>query len=249
MSAGQLGRQHIAQDVHHLRRFRRHGKGGGIHFLQRMGVIRPVQDDQRLAKCGCIPRIKGGVERLVRRKTLLDDAAKATDYEGLDLIPADFSFRNFDLALGDAKKPTKQLLKLLSPINREYDLLFIDSAPSISLVSENIFYASDALIIPLIPSTLSVRTYQQLLRYFKKERSHHLKLLPFFSMYNRNRRLHRETVSNLPREFREILKTSIPDSKKVELMGEERAPVVHFAPDSGPSKAYRKLWREIHLKM
>ena len=195
------------------------------------------------------PRIKGGVERLVRRKTLLDDAAKATDFEGLDLIPADFSFRNFDLALGDSKKPTKQLIKLLSPINREYDLLFIDSAPSISLVSENIFYAADVLLIPLIPSTLSVRTYQQLLRYFKKERSHHLKLLPFFSMYNKNRRLHRETVENLPQDFREILKTSIPDSKKVELMGEMRAPVVHFAPDSKPARAYQKLWREIHTKV
>lgn len=195
------------------------------------------------------PRIKGGVERLVRRKTLLDDAAKATDYEGLDLIPADFSFRNFDLALGDSKKPTKQLIKLMSPINREYDLLFIDSAPSISLVSENIFYAADALLIPLIPSTLSVRTYQQLLRYFKKERSHHLKLLPFFSMYNKNRRLHRETVENLPQDFREILKTSIPDSKKVELMGEMRAPVVHFSPDSKPARAYQKLWREIHTKV
>lgn len=195
------------------------------------------------------PRLNGGVERLVRRKTLLDDAAKATDFEGLDLIPADFSFRNFDLALGDTKKPTKQLIKLLAPINREYDLLFIDSAPSISLVSENIFYAADALLIPLIPSTLSVRTYQQLLRYFKKERSHHLKLLPFFSMYNKNRRLHRETVENLPLDFREILSASIPDSKKVELMGEMRAPVVHFAPDSGPAKSYRKLWREIHQKV
>ena len=58
-----------------------------------------------------------------------------------------------------------------------------------------------------------------------------------------------ETVENLPQEFREILKTSIPDSKKVELMGEMRAPVVHFAPDSRPAKAYQKLWREIHLKI
>ena len=195
------------------------------------------------------PKIKGGVERLVRRKTMLDDAAKATDFEGLDLIPADFSFRNFDTALQDTKKPTKQLIKLMGPINREYDLLIIDCAPSISLVSENVFYAADALLIPLIPSTLSVRTYQQLLRYFKKESSHHIKLLPFFSMYNKNRRLHRETVANLPRDFREILNTSIPDSKKVELMGEKRAPVVHFDPESGPSRAYRKLWGEITQKV
>ena len=87
------------------------------------------------------PKVKGGAEGLVRRKTALDDAVKATDFDGLDLIPADFSFRNFDLAVSDTKKPTKQLLRLMSPVTREYDLLFIDSAvgtlaPDIDLFAE-----------------------------------------------------------------------------------------------------------------
>jgi len=191
------------------------------------------------------PKLASGVRSLMRKNSSLDDAVKATDFEGLDLIPADFSFRNFDIAASDTKQPAKQLLRLLRPIGSEYDLLLIDSAPSISLTSENIFYAADMLLIPLIPTTLSVRTYYQLLDYFRKRPAQHLKLLPFFSMYDRRRALHRQIMRTLPNEFREILHTSIPNAKKVERMGLERAPVVHFAPQSKPARAYRKLWAEV----
>ena len=45
------------------------------------------------------PKVKGGARRLIQRKRALDDAIKATDYDQLDLIPADFSYRNLDLTL------------------------------------------------------------------------------------------------------------------------------------------------------
>ena len=191
------------------------------------------------------PKIKGGVEGVRERRRLLDKAVRATDFEGLDLIPADFSFRNFDQVFGDTKKPSKQLLKLLFPMAREYDLLFIDSAPSISLVAENIFYAADALLVPLIPTTFSVRTFYQLLDYFRKAPAKHLQLLPFFSMYDKHRPLHRRISDTLPQEFRGMLKSSIPYAQRVEMMGVERAPVGHFAPGCKSAKAYRKLWQEV----
>ena len=84
------------------------------------------------------PKIKGGIRALRQRKNVLDEAVKATDFEGLDLIPADFSFRNFDQVFSDGKKPGKQLLRMLFPMSRQYDLLIIDSAPSISLIAENV---------------------------------------------------------------------------------------------------------------
>lgn len=194
------------------------------------------------------PRIKGGLKGLKQGRTDLEMAVKATDYLGLDLIPADFSFRNFDQAFSDQKKPSRQLGKLMRPMSREYDLLIIDSAPSISLVSENIFYAADALLIPLIPATFSVRTFYQLLNYFRKTPAKHLKLLPFFSMYDKSRALHRQVMATLPKEFRGMLNTAIPYSRRVELMGEERAPLVAFDPDCKPSHAYQQLWREIKLQ-
>ncbi len=195
------------------------------------------------------PRIKGGLRRLQSDRDALDEAVKATDFPGLDLIPSDFSFRNLDQAFGDAKKPALQLKRMLAPMSEEYDLLFIDCAPSISLSAENIFHAADALVIPLIPSTFSVRTYYQLLKYFRKNPTNHLKFLPFFSMYDRHHRLHRETVASLPTEFEELLNTTIPYSRQVELMGVEQAPVNLFAPDSKPGRAYRRLFREIESKV
>ncbi len=195
------------------------------------------------------PKVKGGIQGLKKRRRSLDEAVKATDFEGLDLIPADFSFRDFDQVFSDTKKPTKQLLKLLFPISREYDLLFIDCAPSISLVSENIFYAADALLIPLIPTTFSVRTFYQILHYFEKRPSKHLKMLPFFSMYDSKRLLHREIIASLPKEFKGVLSTAIPYAKNVELMGLRRAPVGSFAARSKSAKAYERLWTEVQDKV
>ena len=49
------------------------------------------------------PRVKGGSRGLVSGKRPVDDAVKATDFKDLDLLPADFSYRNMDLELDDVK--------------------------------------------------------------------------------------------------------------------------------------------------
>ena len=98
------------------------------------------------------PKVKSGAKGLLQRKHELSEVIKATDYENLDLIPADFSYRNMDLYLEDMKKPTRRLRKLLKNLANEYDYVFLDCPPSISLVSENVFTAADALIIPTIPT-------------------------------------------------------------------------------------------------
>ena len=45
------------------------------------------------------PRVKGGGKALIRGTKALDDAIKGTDFDDLDLIPADFTYRNMDLLL------------------------------------------------------------------------------------------------------------------------------------------------------
>ena len=46
------------------------------------------------------PRVKGGGKALIRGTKTLDDAIKGTDFDHLDLLPADFTYRNMDLLLG-----------------------------------------------------------------------------------------------------------------------------------------------------
>ncbi len=195
------------------------------------------------------PKVKGGSKDLLKGKRILEDVVKGTDFEGLDLIPADFSYRNLDLALADAKKPVKQLLKLLRPIEGEYDFLFLDCPPSISLVSENVFYAADALLVPMIPTTLSLRTYAQLHQHLEKNGITGVAFLAFFSMVDRRKRLHRETVEALLQSDPAVLRTEIPYASQVELMGMHRAPLPSYAPNSPAAQCYRNLWQEITQRL
>ncbi|MCG8428065.1 MAG: AAA family ATPase, partial [Chromatiales bacterium] len=175
----------------------------------------------------------------------LDDLIKGSDFENLDLLPADFSYRNMDLMLGEASKPAKQLLKLLRPLSQEYDRIFLDCPPSISLVSENIFRAADALLIPTIPTTLSLRTYEQLLEFLDGHKVNGVKLMPFFSMVDRRKRMHLDMLENLPEQYPELLEAFIPYASDIERMGIHRSPLGAYAFNSTAGQAYRRLWEEV----
>ncbi|MEJ2620080.1 MAG: AAA family ATPase [Candidatus Thiodiazotropha sp.] len=195
------------------------------------------------------PKVKGSKKRLIKGKLDLDDVVKATDFENLDMLPADFSYRNMDLRLEEAKNPTKQLLKLLRPLSQAYDYVFLDCPPSISLVSENIFRAAEGLMLPLIPTTLSLRTYQQLLDFLEGHRITGLELMPFFSMVDRRKRMHLDVMKNLPDKHGELLTTQIPYASDVEKMGIHRMPVQAFAPKSVAANCYQALWREMQQRL
>jgi chromosome partitioning protein len=200
------------------------------------------------------PKVKGGGRGLLRRRQSAGDHVKETDHQNLDLLPADFSYRHLDLALDQFKKPAKQLGRVLAPMKHEYDYIFLDCAPSISLVSESVFEASDALLVPVIPATLSSRTYEQLTDLAKRGKvgsgAPKTEILAFFSMADVSRPLHLQTMTRL-REIREltVLGAAVPTAGEVEMMGEERNPVHMFAPESPASLAYESLWREISARL
>nr|VFK14230.1 MAG: Cellulose biosynthesis protein BcsQ [Candidatus Kentron sp. LFY] len=195
------------------------------------------------------PKIKGGADALLNKRRELDDILKETDFPGLDLIPADFSYRHLDLSLGEIKKPNKQLHRLIRPLSREYDFLFLDCAPSISLVSESVFHASDTLLVPMIPTTLSLRTYKQLLKYFEGIDLPNPDLLAFFSMVDIRKRLHKDIVDQTVAQHPSILKTTIPYASQIERMGVFRAPIATYAGETIPAEAYKNLWEEIKKRI
>lgn len=195
------------------------------------------------------PKLKGGGKGLVSGKRDLDELIKATDFDRLDLIPADFSLRNLDLLLEAEKKSKKRLAKLLKPLAGDYDLVVLDCPPSVSLVSEAVFHAADALVVPLIPTTLSLRTYEQLLAFRDAEKLSDLMLLPFFSMVDRRKSLHREIVDRFPDDHPEALSVHVPYASVVERMGTERAPLASFAPRTPVAAAYETLWAEISRRI
>ena len=197
------------------------------------------------------PKVKGGGRAIVKGSTDLGDAIKATDFENLDLVPADFSYRHLDLWLDDSKKPLARIRRALRQIADEYDTVILDCPPSISLTSEGVFRAADALLVPTIPTTLSLRTYEQLDRFVddNPDMVRDLKILGFFSMVDRHRRLHRRAMADLRASHPELLETVIPSSSDIERMGVERMPVGAYGRGTRSAKAYEALWSEIEARL
>jgi chromosome partitioning protein len=190
------------------------------------------------------PVVKGGTERLVGKRGTLERHIRATDYTGLHIVPADFSLRSLDLYLDDTKQPTRRLASLLEPLADRYDVAILDCPAGVTLTSESVFAAVDALLVPTIPTTLSKRTLDQLAT-FLADAVIKPKILPFASMVDRRKKLHRDLLVELAVATPRLLPTVIANASVIEQMGAERAPVAAYAPASPSAATFAQLWSDI----
>lgn len=183
-------------------------------------------------------------DKFLKARKKMYSNIKATDFEYLDLLPSDMSYRNLDIELSEEKNPKKRLKKNLTDLAEEYEFLFFDCPPNLTLLSESVFAASDVILVPMIPTILSVRTYNQLVDFFRNTGLDSSKIRPFFSMEERRKTMHRDITA----EFREtpgFLQSAIPYSSEIEKMGHYRAPVNAQRPQSPAAQAYSRLWEEL----
>jgi chromosome partitioning protein len=195
------------------------------------------------------PFERASPKKLLSGKRQLPELILSTGYPGLDLLPADFSYRNFDVHLSARKRPTERLLKMSRPLREVYSALILDCAPGISLLSENVLRAADALIVPLLPTPLSVRMLVQLRDFIVDKGWSDLLLLPFFSMVDRRKSLHHEVMANTREQFPTMLATEVPYMSEIERMSLRRAPIPAFAPRSAAAQIYSALWAEVTARM
>lgn len=200
--------------------------------------------------CLQLPDGSGARSRqILTGRTDPDTVIRPTGVDRLDLWPSDRSYRNMDLHLEREKKPERRLLKLMRPLRERYDLLVMDCAPSISLVSENVFRAADALLMPVVPNPLSLRAVRQVRAFLDAQRLDDIALVPFLSMVDLRRALHRELVETPPADLGHFSPAWIPYATDVERMTLRRAPVVSFAPASRAGQAYRLLWEDVQHRL
>lgn len=195
------------------------------------------------------PKLKGGGKALLQGKGELNGLIKATDFEHLDILPADFSCRHMDLLLEDYKKPAQRLRKLLQPLADEYAYVILDCPPSTSLLAEAVLSASDAVLVPLTATPFSLENMARLKKFSRKQEIDPQRLLPFLSMLDRRKALQREIAMQLAEIYPELLTTAIPYAAVVERMAAERLPLGAFAARTAPARGYEKLWREIKQRL
>lgn len=194
---------------------------------------------------GCEAGEQATAKKLVSGKRELQELVVPTSYPNLDVLASDFSYRKFDVHLAERKNPTERLLKMSRPLRETYDALFLDCPAGISLLSENVLRAADAVIVPLVPTPLSVRMLLQLRDFISEQRWQDVVLLPFFSMVDRRRSMHEDIIAHTRKQMPSLLSTEIPYSSAIERMTLRRAPLPSYSPKSETALIYRTLWREI----
>ena len=187
------------------------------------------------------PRVKGGGKKPLPGHKDLCRAIKASDYQNLDILPADFSWRKLDRQL----KTDQTLKNAIASLAGGYDLILLDCPPNIGRLSENIFRTATALLIPVIPTTLASRALLRLLDFLADKGLSHIERMPFFSMADRRRNLHKAIIHSLPQEIPGFMRSMIPNAAEVEKMGLRRQPLSVFAGASGASRAYCYLFAEM----
>jgi cellulose biosynthesis protein BcsQ len=146
--------------------------------------------------------------------------------------------------LEEMKGSKNRLKSILKQFENEYDFIFIDCPPGFSALSENIFSAADVVLMPIIPTTLSIRTYNMVKDYFKEKDLDSSKMMCFFTMADLRKNMHNEIMEHLYKD-KKFFQNYIPYLSDVEKMGIHRQPIEEFARSSYAAKCYHELWTEI----
>jgi len=194
------------------------------------------------------PQVEDFGRKWLERARGLRASIRQTDYTNLDLLPADFAYRKFDRFLDDLGHPDRILTDIFDAFHRDYDVLVLDCPAGFSLVIEGLFTAADLVLVPTIPTPLSVRTITKLLKWAERTNAP-ARMAAFFGMVDRRKLLHRRACewATLHRDL--FLSTQIPFASIVEQMSVRRAPLGVFAPREAATLAFAHLWLEVQERM
>lgn len=191
--------------------------------------------------------LKGNLKKLMSGEGDLTANIHPTEFENLSLVPADFSNRHLDAWLEELRQGKKKFRSMIGALQGSFDYLFLDCPPGIGALSEALFAASDVVLMPSIPTTLSLRTFDMVQSWLEAENHASTALLSYFSMVDIRKSMHQETLARYSRN-KMFLKNYIPYLSTVEKMGTHLAPVAWFAPSSYAAQCYRNLWKEFKKK-
>jgi len=180
----------------------------------------------------------------------LESVIVPTEIELLSLAPATINLAGADVELVAALSRETRLRQALAPIAQDYDFVFIDSPPSLGLLTINALTAASDCIIPVQAEFYALEGLAQLTNVIWRVRD---ALNPtlyvsgvLVTMFDGRTRLALEVIGELERYFpNEIFKTHVPRNVRLSEAPSYGKPVILFDPKSRGAQAYTAVAREM----
>jgi len=179
----------------------------------------------------------------------LDDVITSTCVKGLDIAPSTLGLSAAELRLANDVNMQFKLKKALKTIENHYDYIFIDTPPSLGLLTVNAFTAADGVLVPVQAHFFSLHGLSNLLRIIedlKEVINPQLSLYGIvLTMYDRRTSLAKEVKQVVTERFDgKVFKTVIPTCIKLAEAPSHRKPITLYAPTNRIEGVYRQLAEE-----
>lgn len=179
-----------------------------------------------------------------------EDLVMATGVQGLSLIPADRNLTGAEVELVELSDREERLRAFIAPIRDRYEYVFIDSPPSLGLLTLNALVAADTVMIPLHCEYFALEGLADLISTLRRVRASLNPALDIegvvLTMYDDRTNLGRQ-VANDVREFfkRKVYDTVIPRNIRLGEAPSHGMPALVYDAKSRGAEAYVELAREL----
>jgi chromosome partitioning protein len=191
-----------------------------------------------------------GIYEVITEEMDAKRAVQSTSQGNLSIIPSSINLTGANIELVEVEQREYFLRNAISGIQNDYDYIFIDSPPSLGLLTLNGLVAADAVIIPLQCEYFAMEGLTQLLQSIKRVQqsyNSHLDISGIlFTMYDSRTRLAQDVVQEVVGYFgKRVFRTIIPRNVRLSEAPSHGIPINQYDPDSTGGKSYRKLAEEV----
>jgi chromosome partitioning protein len=177
-------------------------------------------------------------------------AVLKTDFDGLDLIPADRNLVAANIELVDEESREMRLRSRIQPIRDKYPFIIIDCPPALDLLTINALVASDSVLIPIQCEFFALEGISQLMDTVDRVRAAFGTRLAIegvlLTMYDDRTNLTKQVESDLREFFRdEVFQTVIPRSVRLAEAPSFGKPIISYDVRSRGAESYIQLAKEI----
>ena len=184
------------------------------------------------------------------RRDDVHDVIQPTETEGMDLLPANIDLSAAEVQLVSEVAREQTLKRVIDRVRGEYDMILIDCAPSLGLLTINALTASDYVIMPLECEFFALRGIALLTDTIEKVQDRlnpDLEILGILGTMFDPRTLHaREVMERVVQAFGEVVfHTVIKRTIKFPETTVAGEPITSYASSSPGAQAYRDLAKEV----
>lgn len=187
---------------------------------------------------------------MMDRKVEIREVIQSTDFENVDLLPANIDLSAAEVQLVNEVAREQVLASALRKVENDYDIILIDCQPSLGLLTVNALTASHGVIIPLICEFFALRAVALLVDSIEKVQDRlnpKLQIDGVLATMFDSRTLHsKEVLARIIDAFGDkVFDTVIKRTVKFPDATVSTEPILSYASNHPGADAYRQLAREL----